>query len=132
LLTETRRVHLVVSVLGYIFLAVAESISHLADNQTVELFYLQARSLIWRGLLEVESDIVFQLAALGLQAAHGDYQARFCLYVYYLCCGSGMFIPDPNFFHHGSRVKRIPASASKNLSILTQKIVSNVHPGSVS
>jgi len=51
-----------------------ESISHLADNQTVELFYLQARSLIWRGLLEVESDIVFQLAALGLQAAHGDYQ----------------------------------------------------------
>ena len=50
-----------------------ESISHLADNQTVELFYLQARSLIWRGLLEVESDVVFQLAALGLQAAHGDY-----------------------------------------------------------
>jgi hypothetical protein len=29
------------------------------------------------------------------------------------CCGSGMFIPDPNFFH--------PGSASKNLSILTQK-----------
>ena len=28
-----------------------ESISHLSDNQTVELFYLQARSLIWRGLL---------------------------------------------------------------------------------
>ena len=44
-----------------------ESISHLADNQTVELFYLQARSLIWRGLLEVEADIVFQLASLGLQ-----------------------------------------------------------------
>ena len=53
---------------------IAESISHLADNQTVELFYLQARSLIWRGLLEVEADVVFQLAALGLQAAHGDYQ----------------------------------------------------------
>merc|ERR1719445_1331632 len=50
-----------------------ESISHLSDNQTVELFYLQARSLIWRGLLEVEADIVFQLAALGLQAAHGDF-----------------------------------------------------------
>jgi hypothetical protein len=49
----------------------------------VELFYLQARSLIWRGLLEVESDIVFQLAALGLQAAHGDYQAGYCLYMYY-------------------------------------------------
>merc|ERR1719481_535243 len=50
-----------------------ESISHLADNQTVELFYLQARNLIWRGLLEVEADIVFQLAALGLQAASGDF-----------------------------------------------------------
>ncbi len=32
------------------------------------------------------------------------------------CCGCGMFIPDPNFFH--------PGSASKNLSIFfTQKIV---------
>jgi len=50
-----------------------ESISHLAENQTVELFYLQARSLIWRGLLEVEADIVFQLASLGLQAGSGDF-----------------------------------------------------------
>ena len=50
-----------------------ESISHLTDNHTVELFYLQARSLIWRGLLEVEADIVFQLASLGLQAASGDF-----------------------------------------------------------
>jgi hypothetical protein len=24
------------------------------------------------------------------------------------CCGSGMFISDPNFFHPGSRVKKIP------------------------
>ncbi len=24
------------------------------------------------------------------------------------CCGSGIFIPDPNFFHPGSRVKKIP------------------------
>ncbi len=30
------------------------------------------------------------------------------------CCGSGRFIPDPNFFH--------PGSASKNLRILTQKL----------
>ncbi len=29
------------------------------------------------------------------------------------CCGSGLFIPDQTFFH--------PGSASKNLSILTQK-----------
>ena len=44
-----------------------ESISHLSENRTVELFYLQARSLIFRGTLEVDSDIVFQLAALALQ-----------------------------------------------------------------
>jgi hypothetical protein len=41
-----------------------------------------------------------------------------------------MFIPDPNFFHPGSRVKMIPdpvsGSASKKLSILTQKTVSKL------
>jgi hypothetical protein len=26
----------------------------------------------------------------------------------YQCCGSRMFIPDPNFFFPGSRVKRFP------------------------
>jgi hypothetical protein len=26
------------------------------------------------------------------------------------CCGSGMFIPNPNLFHHGSTVKKIPRS----------------------
>jgi hypothetical protein len=42
--------------------------------------------------------------------------------------GSGMFISDPNFLHPGSRVKKIPypGSASKNFSILTQKIVSKL------
>jgi hypothetical protein len=44
-----------------------ESIAHLSDNRTIELFYLQAKSLIFRGTLEVDSDIVFQLAALALQ-----------------------------------------------------------------
>jgi hypothetical protein len=34
---------------------------------------------------------------------------------FWQCCGSGMLIPDPDFLH--------PGSASKNLSILTQKIV---------
>jgi hypothetical protein len=52
---------------------------------------------------------------------------------YTRCCGFGMFIPDPNVFHPGSRIQdpgvRIfpipdPGSASKNLSILTQKTVS--------
>ncbi len=41
------------------------------------------------------------------------------------CCGCGMFIPDPTFFHPGSRIRivSIPdsGSASKNLSILTPK-----------
>lgn len=50
-----------------------ESICHLAENKTIELFYLQARSLIFRGSLEVEADIVFQLAALSLQASYGDH-----------------------------------------------------------
>ena len=50
-----------------------ESISHLSENRTVELFYLQARSLIFRGSLEVDSDIVFQLAALALQSSYGDF-----------------------------------------------------------
>jgi hypothetical protein len=43
----------------------------------------------------------------------------------YQCCGSGMFIPDPTFFHPGSELSpsRIPdpGSSSKNLSILTPK-----------
>ncbi len=56
------------------------------------------------------------------------------------CCGSGMFVPDPNLFHPWSEFipSRIriysfpnpnffhPGSASKNLSILTQNIVSNL------
>ena len=37
------------------------------------MFYLQARSLIFRGSLEVDADIVFQLAALALQSSHGDH-----------------------------------------------------------
>ncbi len=38
------------------------------------------------------------------------------------CCESGMLIPDPRseFFHPGSEFFH-PGSASKNLSILTQK-----------
>ncbi len=41
------------------------------------------------------------------------------------CGGSGMFIPDPTFFHPGSRIRTVsipdPGSSSKNLSILTLK-----------
>jgi hypothetical protein len=50
------------------------------------------------------------------------------IFNYEQCCGSGMFIPDPNFFQLGTRVKKFPdpGSASKNLSILTQKLVSKL------
>ncbi len=37
-------------------------------------------------------------------------------------CGSGMFIPDPTFFHPGSRIRTVSIpdpGSSKNLSILT-------------
>jgi hypothetical protein len=43
------------------------------------------------------------------------------------CCGSGMFIPDPGseFFHLGSRIKKIPdpgsGSSSKNINIFNNK-----------
>ncbi len=62
------------------------------------------------------------------------------------CGGSGMFIPDPTFFHPGSRIRTVsipdPGSSSKNSSILTpqkkqkmfSKLLKNmirvVHPGS--
>ncbi len=49
------------------------------------------------------------------------------------CCGSGMFIPDPTFFHPGSRIRTVsipdPGSSSKNLSILTQKKSKKYDPG---
>jgi hypothetical protein len=48
-------------------------------------------------------------------------------YIYFLscwvqCCGSVMFIPDPNFFLPESEFFH-PGSASKTLVILTQKMV---------
>jgi hypothetical protein len=61
------------------------------------------------------------------------------------CCGSGMFIPDPRSDFFPSRIRTVsipePGSASKNLSISTQKkpkkwflssrkYVRVVHPGS--
>jgi hypothetical protein len=48
------------------------------------------------------------------------------------CSGSGMFIPDPNFVHPGSRVKTQKDSSSriririKKLSILNPKIVAKL------
>ncbi|XP_048110774.1 FERM domain-containing protein 4B isoform X1 [Alosa alosa] len=50
-----------------------ENITFLKDTTTVELFFLNAKSCVFNGLFEVESDHVFKLAAYALQEANGDY-----------------------------------------------------------
>ncbi|XP_060095506.1 FERM domain-containing protein 4B isoform X4 [Heteronotia binoei] len=52
-----------------------ESISFLKDKTTVELFFLNAKSCVQKGHIEVESETVFRLAALVLQEAKGDYSS---------------------------------------------------------
>nr|XP_015202753.1 PREDICTED: FERM domain-containing protein 4B isoform X2 [Lepisosteus oculatus] len=55
-----------------------ESISFLKENITVELFFLNAKSSICNGDIEVESEDVFKLAAYTLQEAKGDYTSDEC------------------------------------------------------
>uniref|UniRef100_A0A2C9LWQ9 FERM domain-containing protein n=1 Tax=Biomphalaria glabrata TaxID=6526 RepID=A0A2C9LWQ9_BIOGL len=50
-----------------------ETIGLLRDSQTVELFYLNARLGIFRGQIECEAEIIFELAAHVLQATCGDF-----------------------------------------------------------
>ncbi|KAM9758616.1 FERM domain-containing protein 4B isoform 2-T2 [Menidia menidia] len=50
-----------------------ERITFLKDNTTVELFFLNAKSLVFNETIEVESKHVFKLAAFALQEAKGDY-----------------------------------------------------------
>lgn len=50
-----------------------ESISFLKDRTTVELFFLNAKSCVHKGQIEVDSETIFRLAALALQEAKGDY-----------------------------------------------------------
>ncbi|XP_075875259.1 FERM domain-containing protein 4A isoform X3 [Nelusetta ayraudi] len=50
-----------------------ESISYLKDNATIELFFLNAKSIIYKELIEVDSDVVFELASYILQEAKGDF-----------------------------------------------------------
>ncbi|OCT87239.1 hypothetical protein XELAEV_18020936mg [Xenopus laevis] len=50
-----------------------ESISYLKDNATIELFFLNAKSCIYKELIDVESEVVFELAAFILQEAKGDF-----------------------------------------------------------
>uniref|UniRef100_A0A6Q2XBH2 FERM domain-containing protein n=1 Tax=Esox lucius TaxID=8010 RepID=A0A6Q2XBH2_ESOLU len=49
-----------------------ESISYLKDNATIELFFLNAKSCIYKELIEVESEVVFELASYILQVSHND------------------------------------------------------------
>ncbi|KAK2517766.1 Frmd4a [Columba guinea] len=46
-----------------------ESISYLKDNATIELFFLNAKSCIYKELIEVDSEVVFELAAYILQTS---------------------------------------------------------------
>ncbi|XP_069570510.1 FERM domain-containing protein 4B isoform X2 [Brachyistius frenatus] len=50
-----------------------EKITFLKDNRTVELFFLNAKSLVFNETIELESENVFKLAAFALQEAKGDY-----------------------------------------------------------
>nr|XP_019951459.1 PREDICTED: FERM domain-containing protein 4B-like isoform X4 [Paralichthys olivaceus] len=50
-----------------------ENITLLKDIITVELFFLNAKSAVYNGIIEVESENVFKLAANALQEAKGDY-----------------------------------------------------------
>ncbi|XP_043933836.1 FERM domain-containing protein 4B isoform X2 [Protopterus annectens] len=50
-----------------------ENIAFLKDNATVELFFLNAKSCIDKGTLEVDSQKAFTLAAYVIQESKGDY-----------------------------------------------------------
>ncbi|XP_035760909.1 FERM domain-containing protein 4B isoform X1 [Neolamprologus brichardi] len=52
-----------------------EKITLLKENTTVELFFLNAKSLVFNETIEVESENVFKLAAFALQEAKGDYSS---------------------------------------------------------
>ncbi|XP_077385833.1 FERM domain-containing protein 4B-like isoform X2 [Festucalex cinctus] len=50
-----------------------EKITFLKEITTVELFFLNAKSLVFNEAIEVESEHVFKLAAFALQEVSGDY-----------------------------------------------------------
>ncbi|XP_027017205.1 FERM domain-containing protein 4A isoform X1 [Tachysurus fulvidraco] len=53
-----------------------ESISYLKDNATIELFFLNAKSCIYKELIDVDSEVVFELASYILQEAKGDFTSN--------------------------------------------------------
>ncbi|TRY82136.1 hypothetical protein DNTS_009454 [Danionella cerebrum] len=50
-----------------------ESVAYLKDAITIELFFRNAKLSVYNETLEVESELVFKLAAYTLQEANGDY-----------------------------------------------------------
>ncbi|CAK8690228.1 unnamed protein product [Clavelina lepadiformis] len=50
-----------------------ENVTTLQHNTSIELFFLQVKSQIYKGQLEVESETAFQLAAYVLQVVNGNY-----------------------------------------------------------
>lgn len=78
-----------------------ESITQLHDSATIEAFYLQAKSLVAKGELEIDSEITFQLAALVIQATYGD------------------FIDELTFKTHLKRVPVLPTSSLKEYSSIS-------------
>ncbi|XP_077582723.1 FERM domain-containing protein 4B isoform X1 [Stigmatopora nigra] len=50
-----------------------ERVTFLKDNTTVELFFMNAKSLVFNEIIDVESDHVFKLAAFALQEFNGDF-----------------------------------------------------------
>ena len=49
-----------------------ENICYLQDSVSVELYYLQARHSVYKGVIECDSTTVFELAAYSLQAAYAN------------------------------------------------------------
>ncbi|XP_042901575.1 uncharacterized protein [Parasteatoda tepidariorum] len=85
-----------------------ESITQLRDSATIEAFYLQTKSLIAKGELEIDADIIFQLAALVIQATYGDYT------------------DEPTFKSHLKRLPVLPTSTLKefpSISLCENKVL---------
>jgi len=82
-------------VLYFLIKFYVESISLLRDSHTVEHFYLQLRSMVFKGQLEVGSESVYHLAARAIQAAYGD------------------FVDEQTSRNHLKKLPVLPASALK-------------------
>ncbi|XP_026881382.2 FERM domain-containing protein 4B isoform X3 [Electrophorus electricus] len=62
-----------------------ENISQLKEHTTVELFFLNAKAAIYNGDIEVESELVFKLAAHALQVRRVPLGLVFLLILYSIC-----------------------------------------------